>query len=172
MKNIICQFLQENKMKNNPTLDKALSIAYKFLNYRPRTEKEVRTKLINKKIDNEIIEAVIEKLKDYNYLNDRDFCKNWIDYRLKLKPMGKSRLFQELVQKGVAPQLVSEILESEIDIYLEEEVVRQLIKKQANKYLNKHNGLNKLKSFMLRRGFTIETVNKILIELGITETHW
>jgi len=61
-------------------MEKALSVAYRFLAFRPRTVEEVRKKLQTKAekylFSEQEIEAVLELLKDQGYLNDLEFIKS------------------------------------------------------------------------------------------------
>jgi SOS response regulatory protein OraA/RecX len=56
------------------TFDRAVNL----LAYKPRSEQELRVRLLEKEWTNaEIVEAVLAKLKEYNYLNDEQFAKDF-----------------------------------------------------------------------------------------------
>jgi regulatory protein len=148
-------------MKNRTEFQEALNCSYKFLSARPRTEKEIIDKLKSKKYNNKIINEVVDNLKKINYINDYEFCLNWINYRLKLKPIGKKRLIWELKNKGVSYDLAVKTVEELISNEKEERITRDLFEKHLLKYKTKSNGINKLKKFLLRRGFSLEIIEKI-----------
>ena len=69
--------------------EKFYNQALRFLSYRPRSEKEVRNKLKIKseklKIEDSTvtIDKIIQKLKEYNFINDLEFAKKWVEERLR-----------------------------------------------------------------------------------------
>ena len=95
-------------------VEQAKALALKFLSYRPRTVQEVRLFLQKKKFNQNVIEEVIKYLQEISYLDDMQFCELWIRNRLLLKPMGRKRLYDELINKGVDPSIVEQVLEEKI----------------------------------------------------------
>lgn len=89
--------------------------ALHLLSYRPRSESELRSRLLKKSHPPALIEWCIHDLKERGLLDDRTFAEAYARTRLKLKPRGRSRLIQELRSKGVdratADQAVSQAFE-------------------------------------------------------------
>lgn len=140
----------------------ARDYAFRLLAFRPRTEKEIIVKLKQKGFAEETITQVIELLREYNYINDIEFAGIWVKNRCRLKPMGKQRLRQELYKKGVN----KEVIETELQ-QLTPEIEYDMAKRIAEgKLLKGSIEPQKLYSFLLRRGFSPETVKKIILELG------
>jgi len=53
----------------------------------------------------ESIEAVMAKLKELGYVDDRKFAENYAAARLENEGFGKMRVLRDLRQRRVAPQL-------------------------------------------------------------------
>ncbi|MEO8784903.1 MAG: RecX family transcriptional regulator, partial [Candidatus Saccharimonadales bacterium] len=105
--------------------DKAYMRALDYLAMRPRSQWEVTDYLRRKDYDSPTIEAILNKLSEYGYLDDKKFAQAWIDNRQLLKPTSLRRLQQELQQKHVSRETISEVLaEQDID---EQAMLRQLI---------------------------------------------
>jgi len=138
-------------------LEKAKAYALKYLTYRPRSIKEVKDYLKKKKVSPEIIEKVIDYLLTLSYLNDEEFCALWIRNRMQLKPMGKKRLYNELVEKGVEASLIEEVLQKMMPEEVEIRLARQLLIKKKLRI----NEPEKLKSFLYRRGFSFSIIEKV-----------
>ncbi len=94
---------------------RALSAALAFLAYRPRSEREVRDRLRQKGYPPEAIDAAIEKLRGWRYLDDADFARRWVENRETHQPRGRRLLEQELRRKGIDRDTAREIVE-EADI--------------------------------------------------------
>lgn len=137
----------------------------KFLSYRMRSEKEVRDKLKKKGFANDLIAEVIKDLKRVNLLNDYEFASAWIRDRISNKPRGKTLLKQELWKKGIKEEIIEKVLRE----YFEDEEVelnlaKKLLEKRKKRYenLDKNVAKRRMMSFLLRRGFSYETVKEVL----------
>ena len=142
-------------------LEKAYNKALKSLSYRPRSEKEISDFLAKKKFDSSIISKAIEKLKEQNLINDEEFVKWWIEQRQTHKPKSTFVLKQELIAKGVAKELIEELLTTSQN---DEESARLVFEKSKIKFKN-YKGeefLKKTIAFLQRRGFSWEIIKKII----------
>ena len=94
-------------MKEHQTsiFDQALSL----LSHREHSKKELATKLKTRGHEEEEISATIERLEEMNYLNDERFAEIFVRSRLS-KPLGASRIQQELKQKGINSELAKTAL--------------------------------------------------------------
>lgn len=138
---------------------KAYDKALRYLSLRPRSEKEVQLYLAGKKLDEELVAAVIARLKELNYLNDETFSQFWTENRQTFRPKGVQALRQELRQKGIDNETINEAL-SEID---EDAAAWAAIEKKLVHWqsLERTEFEKKLKGFLLRRGFVYEVVNRV-----------
>ncbi len=97
-------------------VDRAVTTAMRALDQRMQTGKELRTRLLRKGFEIAAIDAALEKLTEYGYLNDERFAELWIENRLAHRPRGKRMLEQELRQKGIDREIVQEsVANMEID---------------------------------------------------------
>lgn len=139
--------------------------AFRYLSYRPRTVHELRCHLLDKGFQAEWIEEVIEDLIAQGYLDDRKYAENWILERQNRKSLGSLRLQQELKRKGIAPEIIEEVLAHRSD---NEE--RQLAMEVAQRrYLRICEEPwpkveRKLGQYLLYKGFSFEVVASILRE--------
>lgn len=143
---------------------KAKDKAYKFLGYKARSEKEVRDKLTKENYPQEIIDRIIELFKHYNYINDENYTKAYINNRIKFKPRAKRMLKYELAQKGIDSDTIENIIDSsnidETDI-----AINLLQKKLKNKKDIEQKEKQRIYNYMLKRGFDYETINKAFKEV-------
>jgi regulatory protein len=132
----------------------------RFFSFRDRTEKEAREKLKEKGIDEKTAEEAILWLKQEGLLNDSRFARQWVEGRKER--YGRIRLFRELLKKGVegetARQAVS-LLSDEEELNSALEIGRRRL---ASISPDDPHRREKLASFLLRRGFSWEIVEKAL----------
>ena len=140
-----------------------------FLKFRPRTEKEVYDYLLKKikstHYSTNDVEKVIEKLKEMDLLDDKKFIEEYVSFYSKNNPKSKKVLTLELLRKGVDKDLIDEyFLKNQLD---EEELAFLLLKKRFPRWalIDKKKRLKKAFDFLGRRGFSFETVKKVIEKL-------
>lgn len=147
-------------------LQKAISYSFLLLKYRLRSEAEMQGRLKRKKFADDIIAAAVSFLKDKNFLNDRDFARQWLESRIK-RNSGLRKIKQELKLKGIKEDLIKEAVGS-LEDYDEEKTVLSLARKRLSALagIAQDKKRQRLYGYLLRRGFradtAIEVLNKVL----------
>lgn len=135
---------------------KATYRALHFLGYRARSEAEIRTRLQRDEWPEDVIERVILRLREQNFLNDEKFAEMWVENRSNFRPRGARMLQQELRQKGVDRETIEAALPDE-DAEQENALLalRKLLrsKERAWKDLEERKQQEKAIQFLMRRGF-------------------
>jgi regulatory protein len=107
----------------------------------------------------EIFDEVINKLKEYGYLDDEEFAFQFISSRIKNKPRGKRVLISELMSKGVNKELaekkVNELVEDEYDV-----LKRVYEKKYKGDKITIRD--NKKIDFLKRKGFDWDLIKRLI----------
>lgn len=151
------------KFKEGDNISKCLAKAYRFLSYRPRSEKEMSDKLLEK-YEPKVVEGVIERLKKYRYIDDCEFSRLWVESRRS----GRSAraISYELQRKGVAKEKIEEALEL-LDKDAELEAALVLVRSKS-KYQNltRDEAYQKIGGFLSRRGYSYEIIKKVISELS------
>lgn len=151
--------------------DKFYNLALRFLSYRPRSEKEVRDRLRIKNQElgiknlNYIIDQVIQKLKEYNFINDLEFARKWIESRMRFKPRSLRLMKLELKKKGVSDDVIQTIIhDSKFMIHSDLEQARKLVEKRLTRYkgLDRQKIYEKLGRYLASKGFNWDTIKKTI----------
>lgn len=148
---------------------KAFDDACRFLSARPRSRMELVKKL-RAKYDTGVIDEVIVKLQEYNYINDDEFARMWIEERKRLKPTGKKKIAQELRAKGIDNKVVSEAIDRFLpnDVEAAVEIVRKKVNK-AGGFPESRQAAQKLYRYLLYRGFEYDTIKQALSICNVTQ---
>jgi regulatory protein len=144
---------------------RCLGAAIQLLTHRPRSVRELRTRLRQKNFSAEAIDAAIEKLSGWGYLNDEDFARFWVENRQANRPRGGRLLAQELRIKGIDRETIRETIDaSEID---EPAVALDLARTKLRSYrdLPPEVAKRRLAGFLTRRGFGYDAIKPVLDEL-------
>ena len=136
----------------------ALNRAVAMLARRPCSAGEIKSRLARNRYADEIIELVIYKLEKENLLNDRDFCDQWIQYRLN-HGYGPGVIRRELRMKGVAQEMIEAALESfdEDDSMEKAEVLAQKAWMHTKPDEDLRKRRQKVIGFLVRKGYSWDT---------------
>ncbi len=97
----------------NATADvqqKLISRALNLLSYRPQSAAEMKLKLRRSGADPVTINQTIEALIQQGKLDDLKFAQWWVEQRVNFKPKGNRALKFELMQKGIAQEIIQQVL--------------------------------------------------------------
>ncbi len=146
--------------------------AVRLLAAKPRSIGELRKRLLEKLWTNdEIVDAVIEKLKEYEYLDDQKYAVSLALSKLRQKPQGKRRLQQTLSQKELDRETISDALETAFEKMPEEDLIDTAIEKRIRiKGLPEtREEKKKFYDHLLRHGFNFDLIRTKLSELSGAE---
>lgn len=138
--------------------DKQKTKVLKYILYKKRTEQEVRKKFSNT-MDENILEDVIEYLKEAKYIDDHEFIEKTINNFMALKNLSIKEIQYKLMTKGLS--------KNEIEDYLyenKEELEQYEIKSAENILYKKSISMEQeeIKQYLLKKGYKIENINKAI----------
>lgn len=136
--------------------------AVKLLAAKPRSVAELRERLLQGKGTNEeTVEIVIARLREYGYLNDERFAFSYASFKVKQKPVGRRRLERDLKLKKIENHVANEALELVYAETSEEQLIDQAIAKRLRIRGRPKNRAEAKSLFdhLLRQGFQFELVS-------------
>ncbi len=142
-------------------IEKAKNYAIRYIQYRPRSEKEVFDKLKMKGFSIDNAEEIIGQLKNDGILDDEKFAKLWAEERALSKNIGRNRIKSELKQKGIDNTIIDEIIENIFSVYEESLLAEKFLKRKYKQGFLREDS-KKIINALLRRGFSYKTAEKVL----------
>lgn len=149
------------KLKAQDVDEKAYQQSLRLLNYRPRSEAELRRKLSEKNYAEDVIAKTVERLKSSGLINDAQFARDWAENRASSHPRSRRVMRMELRQKGLADEAIQDAL-------AEQAQEDELAYRAAQHYSRRLAGLAwnefraKLGGYLGRRGFSYATVAPVV----------
>lgn len=144
-------------------------MALRFLSHRPRSEAEVRRRLL-KSFPHSRVEETISRLRDRGLLNDRAFARFWRDNREQHRPRSGAMIRQELSRMGVGREVADEALEGLDEAASALQVGRKLLPRLGGADFNTFR--SKVGNHLRRRGFgyglAAQAVDELWRELADT----
>ena len=128
----------------------------KYILYKKRSENEVRNKF-SSTINQELLEDIIDYLKEANYINDKEFIKKTVNNFITLKNLSIKELKYKLLAKGLN--------KDDIDDYLyenKEELEEYEIKSASNIIYKKSSTMEQeeIKQYLLKKGYKNENIKQ------------
>lgn len=141
--------------RGDQALHTALSAALRLLAHRPRSEREVRQRLLRKGVPGEAVDATVHRLRQLRLVDDEAFSASWVESRERTSPRGRRLLAAELMGQGVkratAVRAAAAVDEAAAAVRAAENRARALASLPWPEFRRRLHG------FLLRRGFDSET---------------
>ncbi len=133
-----------------------------LLDYRDYSYVELYKKLLNN-YDEDICYAVLDKLSELGFVDDRRYAESLARKYMEIKRFGYYRAVQEMRLKGLSKDLIDDVL-SEYDDSTIDRLV-ELIEKKYARYLYDDGGIKKVKNALARYGYSYGDINAAIDEI-------
>lgn len=143
-------------MYSKEEFDKAKTRILKYIIYKKRTENEIRIKF-QKDIDENMLEDIIEYLKEAKYIDDMDYIQKTVNNFQILKNLSIKEIKYKLLAKGLNKDLIEDYFyenKDELENY-EINSASKIIAKKKKDYEN-----NEIKAFLLKKGYKQDSINQ------------
>ncbi len=144
------------------TEKEALNLAMKLCSKKEYASGEIRSKLQEWEVDEDLSERIISKLISEKFIDDQRYSRAFVNDKLKFSKWGKIKIAYMLRQKHVSESIISEAIEN-IDPELYENILHdELIKKAKTiKAASDYEFKGKLVQFASGRGFEYDLAVKL-----------
>ena len=129
----------------------------KYIMYKKRTENEVKRKFSNE--DSELLEDVIEHLKEIGYINDKSYVERAVAEFMNLNNLSLKELKYKLQAKGVDMDAMEDYIYNH-----SEELEDYEINSAKNIILKKQNSMEEqnLIQFLLKKGYKMDSIKQAI----------
>jgi regulatory protein len=140
----------------DPELRKAMERAGRWLALRPRTESEMRDRLLQGGFEQDTVEHALERLTELRLIDDGAFARQWVEERARRKGLGPRALVAELEAKGVDPEVAGAAVAEAADNEERRAVewAQRQLRRVADLPLSRQ--AQRIRQGLLRRGFEPE----------------
>lgn len=132
--------------------DRQKTKVFKYIMFKKRTENEIRNKF-RTQIQEEMLEDIIEYLKEAGYINDYNFIEKQVNEYMNLKNMSIQEIKYKLMVKGIERKLIEKYIEDNI------EELEEYEKKSAEKIKTKKLAQmdeQEIKQYLYKKGYKVE----------------
>lgn len=130
---------------------------------RPHAERELRLKLNRKNLDDDVLEVVVQRMKEHGWIDDHAFAEAWVENRRVFRPRGARALRSELRGKGVTSEAIEAVLEG----YDEDAAAYDAGVKAARRWqqAEREEFFKRVGAYLARRGFSYATFSPVVERL-------
>lgn len=145
----------------------AFNSAMFSLDLRDHSERELRNKL-SRKFDENSVNTAMAKLLDLGLVNDYRYAENLTRELFERKKYGKNRVKSELYQRGIASEIINEVIETyenENDTDNIKTIVDIIRKKYYNKLVDEKSR-QKVVAALVRLGYSFSDIRSAMSEFS------
>ena len=139
---------------------KALDSSFRLFAVRDRSEKELTTRLGQKRLSKSSIDAALGRMKELGYIDDSKFARERINY-LRRSGKGPAYVRMDLRKAGIDEETISGLLSTSAESRAQEvEQIKNIALARLKRMgkIDFRDASRKLIGFLARRGFDIETI--------------
>jgi regulatory protein len=133
-----------------------LTLAYRYLNRRDRTEGEVRRHLAGKGVEDDAVQDAIEKLRDQGVLHDARYARLFAEDKRALEGWGTERIRGTLALRGIDRELIDAALEPDGDTPAEMERALEILRRRFPSPPRERRDRDRALAVLLRKGYEPE----------------
>lgn len=148
--------------------ERTMARAIRLLAAKPRSVAEIRDRLLEKNwTDAAIVDIVIAKLREYNYLDDDQYARDLALSKLRQKPQGRRRLRQRLSHKKLDSSTLDTAIKAAYETLPESDLIDAAIEKRVRVKgtPSTHDDRKKFTEHLLRQGFDYSLIRERLNDL-------
>jgi regulatory protein len=141
----------------------AFNLAIKYISFKRRTIKETADHLASKGLDDDVVLQAIKKVKEYGYLNDAEYAKEFISFQINQAKYGKAHVKNKLKQRGIKDDILNNALNA-FDEDTETRICWAVYGKLYKKYENQDPLKTRQKIYrsLMSKGFTYDIIKHVI----------
>lgn len=128
----------------------------KYVVFKKRTENEVKQKCKLLNYTEEVIDEIVESLKENGYIDDENYVDKYIKNVMRLRNCSINEIKIDLIRRGVDDNLIEKYITE--DVYRFEEQSAQILANKKLRTMEKE----KVKKYLLNKGFSYSNVSKAI----------
>jgi regulatory protein len=143
--------------------ERTMNRAVKLLTAKQRSVAELRERLLEKAWTNaEIVDRVLDKLKEYGYLDDQKYARELALSKLRQRPQGKRKLQQSMSQKKLDRDIRDEAIVAAFEKIPEVDLIDRAIEKRLRLKgrPETREDTKKFYDHLLRQGFDFDLIRE------------
>jgi len=153
-----------NVFKEQIEFDKLKTKVLKYIMYKKRTEQEIKRKFEQEDI--ELLDNVIEQLKEIGYINDNNYIERAVSEHMNLNNLSLKEVKYKLMAKGISSSLIEDYISEN-----EEKMQEYEINSAKNIIIKKQNQMTdeEIMTHLLKKGYKTSNIRNAIKKIDDDE---
>lgn len=139
---------------NDCEYNKALATSFRILSKKDYSRLEIEKKLIKYEYSPEVIEQVLDKLLQMNFIDDENYASIIIEHYTK-RGCGKYKIREELYKRGISSDIMQEKL---LEYNTDYDVILNHFETKLQGDISSDKLVEKTKNYLYRKGFSFDEI--------------
>ena len=153
---------QVELVRTAEAVDSGVKAVRRLLEVRPRTDGEMRTRLMRKGFTAAEIEQIMQRVEQAGEVNDARFATQWVETQTTFRPRGARALVSELRRRGLDAETIAAATAGVDELAAARTAAAGRMRRLAA--LPAAAVRRKLGDFLQRRGFAYDVVRSVVTE--------
>jgi len=143
---------------------KAREAALRLLGLCDRSKKDLKERLLRKGYSGPAAEKVVDEMESLGYIDDRRFAERFASDAIKRKDAGPQMIISGLRKKGVAREIIDDVLGKVFNDYTETDIARNALSRRLRKggVTPDRDEMKRLSDYLRRKGFSYDIIKEVL----------
>lgn len=135
--------------------DFARQILLQRLESQPRSRAELAESLVKKNVPADVAARLLDRFEEVGLIDDAAFARMWVDSRVRTRGLARTALAVELRHKGIADDVVSDVLGA-LDPESERRAAQRLVQRKLRSMqsLDDTTRIRRLVGMLGRKGYS------------------
>jgi len=154
---------QIEEIQHDDCIQQAYQKALHFLNFKLRSTKEVYEKLEKMEFEEDIINEVLGKLHEQNFINDTFYAESYLNQAKFVTFKGPKSIIFDLQKKGISDKVIQTVLEGySLKEQLENAIQIAQAYLKGQKRVTTKVAKQKVKVFVMQKGYSKEIAEEVV----------
>lgn len=138
--------------------DKEKTKVLKYVIYKKRTEREIKTKF-KSIVEENMLDDILEDLKENGYISDENYIERSVNEFIALKNLSIKEIKYKLMSKGISSNLLEDYIQKhndELEEYEQKSAENIAVKKSVNM------DEIEIKQYLIKKGYTEDNIKNAM----------
>lgn len=156
-------YKQSKPLKHPQNSEHGFNYAIFLLNLSAQTEGEITRKMLRRGYVSHVIEEVVDRLKEYDYINDEKYIENFVNSMKSYRTYGYFAIKQKLLLKHLPINFIETRLNSYLSIKEERFIAQRYLTKELKSFVG---SVEESKAFEVMSKLPFEEKQKLMRKLA------
>lgn len=133
-----------------------------LLEHRSHSKKELTEKIARTAASREAAQAAADRMEEIGLIDDAAYARDYARMLVERKKFGIRRAKMELSRKGIAPELIEEVLSPYVEVWEDPQRLREILEKKYARWAEDEKIRRRAVAGLQRLGYSFEQIREAM----------